>query len=140
MQSPRASESARTATINRVPGRPSINVERVDADSAKVDITAEGLPSNDWYEALVRAYRTDSAEVVPLAAARFSPAQDGNLSRSIRFKLPKEAADEMLHILVLVQRDKVVGRADCNTQADITCASVAIASTPPPTTTTSSQG
>jgi hypothetical protein len=96
------------ATANRQPGRPSIEVTRVDASTINVQITAEGLGSNDWFEADVVGYPEDTTTTsgpsngnrgcprkgtatsedkcfqpvvvdVPLAAARFSPGQDGKL-------------------------------------------------------------
>ena len=63
------------ATTNRQPGKPTIAIERVNDESVRVEITAEGLPSSDWYDAVLRGYSDSSVETdgVFLASARFSP-------------------------------------------------------------------
>jgi hypothetical protein len=74
-----------TATSAREPGRPKIEVKRVDDKTILVEISAEGLPSDDWFEASVSGYDDSYApeSQVALVTARFSPGQDGKLDWTI---------------------------------------------------------
>jgi hypothetical protein len=103
------------ATTNRQPGRPMISIERVDADSVRVEISAEGLPSTDWYDALLRGYSdVRGADGVFLASARFSPGQDGKLDWKARVEVPTdEGGKPITRVLVTVARDKPVDLKSC---------------------------
>jgi len=130
------------ATTNRQPGRPTISLERVNNESASVQITAEGLPSVDWYEAVLRGYSDSSVETdgVFLASARFSPGQDGKLAWKTRFHIPPDVnGKEITRVLVTVARDTLVDKKNCDLDADVTCLFIRIPLTAIPTATTSTQ-
>src|SRR5205823_9010822 len=55
-----------------------------DPTTVRVQILGEGLASDVWYEASVRGYGELGPAFAPLAAARFSPGQDGKLDWSVR--------------------------------------------------------
>ena len=126
------------ATTNRQPGRPTISLKRIDKQSVRVEITAEGLPSTTWYEAFVRGYgdEPDSPEFF-LVSARFSPGQDGKVDWKTRFHMPAKIEDTKLtRILVMVQRDNLVPRKNCVEDEKITCMYVRVPPTVDPKETT----
>src|SRR5438876_1015639 len=81
----------------------------VGTESVRVEITAERLPSSDWYDAVLRSY-SDSVSVadgVFLASVRFSPGQDGKLDWKARVQVPPDRAGKTItRVLVTVARDK----------------------------------
>lgn len=138
-----------SATILRAPGRPTITLQRLDADSVQIEITADGLASSDWYEAIVSAYKTakdGTTTNTTLAGARFSPGQDGTVDWKARIAFPAKST-KRTRLLVRVQKDSLVKDRDCNTDADVTCLNIYVppsapspqsATTPASTSTTTS--
>ena len=137
------------ATTQREPGRPTVDVDRVDESSIQVRITADGLPSNTWYEAIIEGFSyTDPGVRAKLAVARFSPGQDGRLVWSQRMALPKTVPGrvgarggtsngmEITGVLIRVQRDTVAAETDCNKTVSTTCMAIRV----PPTPVTPSPG
>jgi len=126
------------ATTNRQPGRPTISVERVNPGSVRVEITAEGLPSADWYEAFVRGY-TDSSVItdgVFLSGAQFSPGQDGKLDWKARVQVPRDRDGRPItRVIVTVGHNNAPPDAtSCNLSKDerVTCLAIRVPSTPEP--------
>jgi hypothetical protein len=77
------------ATTDRRPGVPAINVDAIGNGSVRVEITAEGLPSSDWYEALVVGEReSGDPDAMLLGAGRFSPAQNGRVDWKMVMDFP----------------------------------------------------
>jgi hypothetical protein len=135
------------ATSDRKPGRPQIEVMRVDDKTILVKISAEGLPSNDWYEASVSGYDdlyTASSEV-PLVTARFSPGQDGKLDWTHRVNavdgipVPVNGmgTTKISRVLVRLAHGalSLVGYRNCN-RAEVTCLAVRVPITIDPSATT----
>ena len=115
------------ATTDRKPGRPTIQVERVDASSVSVRITSDGFPSRTWFEAIVEGFGdTERTPVVPLAAGRFSPGQDGKIDWKVRVYIPTVFKGTKIERLrVLVQRDRVVTN-NCTGEVKLTCLTLRI--------------
>lgn len=74
------------ATVDRAAGRPGIAVERINTDTVKVTVTADGLAAGTSYETRVEGWHqglapltTQATLVAPLVAGRFSPNKDGNV-------------------------------------------------------------
>jgi hypothetical protein len=110
------------ATANRAPGRPTISIDRVDRESVRVEITADGLPSADWYDALLRGYSDSSKKGIGvfLASARFSPGQDGKVDWTARVQVPADDAGKPItRILVTVARDAPVDTKSCADDQDV---------------------
>src|SRR5207248_1067339 len=103
------------ATADRQPGRPTISIERIDSDSVRVEIRAEGLRSSDWYDALLRGYGDSSTtDGIFLASARFSPGQDGTLDWKARVQVPPDKGGKpVTRVLVTVARDTPVDTRSC---------------------------
>jgi hypothetical protein len=135
------------ATSRRDPGRPTIAVERLDAASIRVQISAEGLESDAWYEATVLGYPDDlagyrttgshppSKKPVDLLTVRFSPNQDGKLDWSARISTADSGETKIGRVLVRVA-DGAVKSADlvnC-TAAKVTCLAVRVPEKAPSTT------
>jgi hypothetical protein len=76
------------STTERKPGRPIVNVERVDASSIRVVVRGEGLPSDASFVMRVDAYDNPGNWLADLMLARFSPNQKGELRWSQRVRLP----------------------------------------------------
>jgi hypothetical protein len=113
------------ATTNRHAGRPTIHVARVDDSSISVVVSGDGLASDDWFEAIVEGYTANPpGKKTELAAARFSPGQDGKLDWKERIQVPKKfAGSDITYLLVRVRRNNPVeGRAaDCSVSVETTC-------------------
>jgi hypothetical protein len=131
------------ATTLREPGRPGIQVDRVDDSSVRVQISAEGLQSDAWYEASIRGYGDDLAAYdapvderkrktpVDLLTARFSPGQDGKLDWSARISTADSSGTKIGRILVRVEEGalgRATGLLNC-TAAEVTCSFVRVAAT-----------
>jgi hypothetical protein len=115
------------ATTDRKPGRPTIQVERIDRSSLRVQITSEGFPSRTWFEAVVEGFGdAEKTAVVPLATGRFSPGQDGKIDWKVRVYVPPVFKGTKIERLrVLVQRDRVVANT-CTGEVKLTCLSLRI--------------
>lgn len=116
------------ATIARRPGRPTIVLQRFDRSSVRIEVTADGLASSDWYEAIVTQYTPDERggeTATTLAAARFSPGQNGKLDWKERIAYPSSSPADA-RLLVRVAKDRLVRETDCNTDQDVTCLSVRV--------------
>jgi hypothetical protein len=133
------------ATIDRRPGRPKIEVVRLDDRAALVSISAEGLPSNSWYEASVEAYADKGppwSYLGSLARARFSPGQDGKLEWNEQVSLSKIQSKRVGRVEVRVARGMLakplgkVGERSCTAQ-DVTCLFVRVPPKAPATPTAS---
>jgi hypothetical protein len=125
------------ATTNRQPGRPTISVARINPGSVQVEITADGLPSADWYEAWVRGY-TDSSVItdgVFLAGAQFSPGQDGKLDWKAEVQVPPDRDGKpVTRVIVTVGHNNAPPDAtSCNLSKDerVTCLAIRVPSAEP---------
>jgi hypothetical protein len=117
------------ATAKREPGRPFIQVERVDRSSLRVEISGDGLSTKDWFEAKVDGFDDDASTVVPLAAGRFSPGQDGNLDWKARFQMPpKFGGATITRLRVQVQKNHIAA-SSCDTDEDLTCLAIRVPKT-----------
>jgi hypothetical protein len=65
-----------------------LGIERLDAESIRVSVQAEGLSSNAAFEARIDAFDDMGNFLIDLGAARFSPSQRGDLDWSQRIALP----------------------------------------------------
>jgi hypothetical protein len=107
------------ATVNREPGRPSIALERLNKDSIKVTVTADGLASSASYDARIEGYHQTPAPdgrkptqvfIESLVLARFSPAQDGDLEweRVVDISPPTTTLP-INYVQVIVAKENVEG-------------------------------
>jgi hypothetical protein len=121
-----------------------IEVRRVDDKTILVEISAEGLQSDDWYEAAIGGYNENETGRVELVTARFSPGQDGKLEWKHRIsaadspKTEKRAKIKIRRILVRVAHGSLNRNGialDCTTQ-DVTCLWVRVPVTIDPSVTT----
>jgi hypothetical protein len=131
------------STTRREPGRPSVRVDRVDADSIRVTVRGQGWKSNASFEARVDAYDAPGNWLTDLMLARFSPNQSGDLNWSERIFLPrswtlpgvktkkgKPARARVARVQVNVDRDLGTGHPrECNTSAP-TCVYLDVPRTP----------
>jgi hypothetical protein len=129
-----------TATSARVPGKPTIQVSRLDDKSVRVQITGEGLASNLWYETAIRGYDAAGKDFEALGAARFSPGQDGKLNWTLRVNIADTKEVKIERLLIAVARESL-DRQDIGQyciDVTFTCLSVRLPLTPdqPPTTST----
>jgi hypothetical protein len=84
------------ATTLREPGRPTLGIERVDAESIRISVQAEGLSSDAAFEARVDGFNDKGDFLIDLAAAKFSPSQRGTLDWSQRIAVPPRADGQRL--------------------------------------------
>jgi hypothetical protein len=130
-----------TATSAREPGRPTIEVKREDEQTLRVEISGEGLASDDWYEAAVDGWNEAlTGKPVNLATARFSPGQDGKLAWSARINAADSGQLKIARILVRVARGALYNpteklKEDCTT-GRITCLTARLPLTADPEFTT----
>jgi hypothetical protein len=131
------------ATSAREPGQPTIKVQRLDDKTIRVQISGEGIASDDWYEAAVAGYDDDytGASRVDLATSRFSPGQDGNLNWSVRINTDDSGKTKIARVLIRVSRGGLYkpGHIEDCTTGRITCLALRLPTTvdrPAGTTTT----
>src|SRR5439155_18537017 len=94
------------ATTLREPGRPTLGIERLDAESIRISVQAEGLSSDAAYEARVDGFDEAGDFLIDLAAAKFSPSQRGELDWSQRIAVPATARGQPLtRVQVWVAKD-----------------------------------
>jgi|SRR5579862_4143733 len=133
------------ATADRQPGQPTIVLQRVNDESVRVEITAEGLPSDAWFAAVLTGYSDSTVDTngVFLASARFSPGQDGKLDWQERFDVPAARDGKPItRVLVTIARDEPVRANNCTVSSSVidqaaTCLLLRVPSTLEPTTSTS---
>lgn len=94
------------ATTLREPGRPTLSIERVDSESIRVGVQAEGLSSDAAFEARIDGFDEAGDFLVDLGAAKFSPSQRGALDWSQRIAVPATARGHALtRVQVWVAKD-----------------------------------
>lgn len=120
------------ATTRREPGRPTLGADRIDTESIRVTVRADGLSSDTSFD--MEAYGMDKkdAYVATLATARFSPSQRGELDWSLRIAVPPKWQNKRIsRVQVWVAPDVPSGkRSSACASGNPTCLDLIMATTP----------